>query len=67
MLMPPATLNATEIALRVPHRGAMCLLDRVTSWSEENISASATIQIHQNPLTIAGKLDSTPWQYMEHY
>ncbi len=59
MLMPPATLSAKEIALRVPHKGAMCLLDSVESWSEENISASAIIDIDKNPLTIAGKLDST--------
>jgi predicted hotdog family 3-hydroxylacyl-ACP dehydratase len=37
----------------------MCLLDSVESWSEENISASAMIDIDENPLTIAGKLDST--------
>jgi predicted hotdog family 3-hydroxylacyl-ACP dehydratase len=57
--MPPATLNSAEIAARVPHKGAMCLLDRVESWSEENISAIANIQIESNPLAIAGKLDST--------
>jgi predicted hotdog family 3-hydroxylacyl-ACP dehydratase len=59
MLMPPATLNATEIALRVPHRGAMCLLDSIESWSEETISARAILQVDKNPLTIAGLLYST--------
>jgi predicted hotdog family 3-hydroxylacyl-ACP dehydratase len=59
MLLPPATLNATEIALRVPHRGAMCLLDSIESWSEETISAHAIIQVDKNPLAIAGQLDST--------
>jgi predicted hotdog family 3-hydroxylacyl-ACP dehydratase len=57
--MPPATLNSKEIALRVPHKGAMCLLERVDSWSEENINASANIQIAGNPLAIDGMLDST--------
>jgi predicted hotdog family 3-hydroxylacyl-ACP dehydratase len=57
--MPPATLNAAAIALRVPHRGAMCLLDSIESWSEESITASAIIQLDKHPLTIADKLDST--------
>jgi predicted hotdog family 3-hydroxylacyl-ACP dehydratase len=57
--MPPATLNAAQIALRVPHRGPMCLLDSIESWSEENINARAIIHVDKNPLTIAGKLDST--------
>jgi predicted hotdog family 3-hydroxylacyl-ACP dehydratase len=59
MLMPPATLNAAEIALRVPHKGAMCLLNRIESWSEESIRAIAIIHVEKNPLTIDSKLDST--------
>jgi predicted hotdog family 3-hydroxylacyl-ACP dehydratase len=57
--MPPATLNHADIALRVPHRDAMCLLDTVASWSEETICASANIDVKSNPLAIDGQLDST--------
>jgi predicted hotdog family 3-hydroxylacyl-ACP dehydratase len=57
--MPPTTLNHSQIALRVPHRGAMCLLNAVESWTEESIFANAVINKNTNPLAIEGKLDST--------
>jgi predicted hotdog family 3-hydroxylacyl-ACP dehydratase len=59
MLMPPVILNSIEIARRVPHKGAMCLLDTVESWSSDEIFASAIIHSKTNPLMIDGKLDST--------
>jgi predicted hotdog family 3-hydroxylacyl-ACP dehydratase len=37
----------------------MCLLESVESWSEESISAHASIDVESSPLTIAGKLDGT--------
>jgi predicted hotdog family 3-hydroxylacyl-ACP dehydratase len=59
MSMPPATLNSVDIALRVPHKGSMCLLDSIRSWSEDAIFANAIISVKNNPLMIQGKLDST--------
>jgi predicted hotdog family 3-hydroxylacyl-ACP dehydratase len=59
MLMPPLTLNKIEIALRVPHKDAMCLLDTVESWSSDDIFANAIIDSKTNPLMIEGQLDST--------
>jgi predicted hotdog family 3-hydroxylacyl-ACP dehydratase len=59
MSMPPATLNSADIALRVPHKGPMCLLDSIESWSENVICANAIIDVKSNPLVIEGKLDST--------
>ncbi|HEX9810525.1 MAG TPA: 3-hydroxylacyl-ACP dehydratase [Burkholderiales bacterium] len=36
------TLKATAIGALIPHAGAMCLLDEVVSWTEEEIVCSAT-------------------------
>jgi predicted hotdog family 3-hydroxylacyl-ACP dehydratase len=38
---PPATLDHAGIEALVPHRGAMCLLDRMLSWSEARIECVA--------------------------
>ena len=35
------TLDRAGIETRIPHRGAMCLLDRMTSWSAERIECVA--------------------------
>lgn len=37
----PATLDRVGIALRIPHQGRMCLLDRLLSWSPEQIHCAA--------------------------
>ncbi|MDP1789840.1 MAG: hydroxymyristoyl-ACP dehydratase [Methylibium sp.] len=37
----PATLDRAGIALRIPHQGRMCLLDRLLSWSPEHIHCVA--------------------------
>ncbi|MEO6896957.1 MAG: hydroxymyristoyl-ACP dehydratase [Caldimonas sp.] len=39
--MKPETLDHAGIAALVPHRGPMCLLDRMTSWSETGIECIA--------------------------
>ena len=38
----PATLDRAGIAARVPHRGRMCLLDRLLGWDAQAIECSAT-------------------------
>jgi predicted hotdog family 3-hydroxylacyl-ACP dehydratase len=38
----PATLDRAGIAARIPHRGAMCLLDRLERWDAERIVCTAT-------------------------
>lgn len=44
-------LNKAELAALIPHRGAMCLLDRVDSWDDERIAcAAAGHQDADNPL-----------------
>ena len=37
----PEQLDHAGIESRIPHRGPMCLLDRVTSWSADRIEAVA--------------------------
>ncbi len=39
--MSPETLDHAGIAALVPHRGPMCLLDRMTSWSATRIECVA--------------------------
>lgn len=43
----PATLDRAGIALRIPHQGRMCLLDRLLSWSPEQIHCAA--ENHSEP------------------
>jgi len=38
----PAQLDHAGIEALVPHRGAMCLLDRMVSWDESRIECLAT-------------------------
>ncbi len=38
---PPLTLDHAGIAALVPHRGRMCLLDRLCRWSAESVHCSA--------------------------
>ena len=39
--MTPARLDHADIEALIPHRGPMCLLDRVTSWDETRIDCIA--------------------------
>jgi predicted hotdog family 3-hydroxylacyl-ACP dehydratase len=43
-------LNRTEIERRVPHAGAMCLLDAVTHWDASSIACEARAPTPQHPL-----------------
>ena len=55
MLNP--TLNAIDIARRIPHQGAMCLLDRVTQWDVTTIVCTASShRALGNPLRAHGRL-----------
>ncbi len=40
--MNPQTLDRAGIAARIPHSGAMCLLDGLHSWSDSHIRCSAS-------------------------
>jgi predicted hotdog family 3-hydroxylacyl-ACP dehydratase len=47
----PATLDHAAIAARIPHRGAMCLLDRVEGWDGGAIRCRASShRAPDNPL-----------------
>jgi predicted hotdog family 3-hydroxylacyl-ACP dehydratase len=45
--MTPATLDHAGIEALIPHRGSMCLLDRMTSWDETRIECVAVN--HRDP------------------
>lgn len=45
--MSPETLDHAGIAALIPHRGPMCLLDRMTSWSATGIECIAVD--HRDP------------------
>ncbi len=51
MSTPTAPLDRDQIAARIPHTGAMCLLARVERWSERDIRCIATShRAADNPL-----------------
>jgi predicted hotdog family 3-hydroxylacyl-ACP dehydratase len=53
----PRRIGADEIYARIPHAGAMRLLDAVLSWDEKSIHCSATSHAdRQNPLGDRGVL-----------
>lgn len=53
----PQTMDREGIARRIPHSGAMCLLDRLESWDAEAIHCSTTSHLQpDNPLRTAGGL-----------
>jgi len=53
----PATLDRAGIEQRIPHRGRMCLLDRLDSWSAAEIRCSALSHVDSdNPLRTASGL-----------
>jgi len=45
--MTPATLDRAGIAARIPHAGAMCLLERMTGWSADAIEC--VVINHRDP------------------
>ncbi len=50
-------LERAAIAARIPHQGAMCLLDRVIDWNPESIRC--TSRSHRqpaHPLAVGGRL-----------
>ena len=50
-------LDHDWIAARIPHRGSMCLLDRVLEWDDRRIRcAAATHRAGDNPLRAHGRL-----------
>ena len=55
--MNPATLDHAGIAARIPHSGAMCLLESLDAWSAEHIRCTATSHRNaNNPLRTGGML-----------
>lgn len=53
----PWQLDAAGIAARIPHHGAMCLLDSVVSWSDNCVHCRASSHRHaDNPLRDNGRL-----------
>jgi predicted hotdog family 3-hydroxylacyl-ACP dehydratase len=52
-----AVLDRAWIAERIPHAGAMCLLDQVVAWSDESIRCLAhSHRDPHNPLRSLGRL-----------
>jgi Predicted 3-hydroxylacyl-(acyl carrier protein) dehydratase len=53
-------LDHAWIASRIPHKGSMCLLDRVTDWNETRIVCKANShRSPDNPLRQEGRLGIT--------
>jgi predicted hotdog family 3-hydroxylacyl-ACP dehydratase len=53
----PATLDRAGIALRIPHSGTMCLLDRLERWTPSEIDCVANNHARaDNPLRSASGL-----------
>jgi predicted hotdog family 3-hydroxylacyl-ACP dehydratase len=59
MTAAPATLEHAGIAARVPHGGAMCLLDALLSWTTDDVVCRVVNHADaQHPLRWAGVLPS---------
>jgi predicted hotdog family 3-hydroxylacyl-ACP dehydratase len=57
LINPPPVLQHGDIAMRIPHQGAMCLLDRVTAWDGSQIFCEAVSHgASDNPLRAYGRL-----------
>ena len=57
MSFVPQTLERDGIAQRIPHRGSMCLLERLEGWDAETIRCSTTTHRQaDNPLRTASGL-----------
>ena len=53
----PATLDRAGIEARIPHRGSMCLLDRLAAWDAQAIHCTTATHAHpDNPLRTASGL-----------
>jgi predicted hotdog family 3-hydroxylacyl-ACP dehydratase len=53
----PQTLDQAGIARRIPHSGAMCLLERLESWNDDSIHCTTTSHaLATNPLRTASGL-----------
>jgi len=58
-LMQPATLNAQDIAQRIPHGDSMSLLDSVIAWDQHTIHCQSNSYTRaENPLRESGSLAS---------
>jgi len=56
----PATLDRAGIAARIPHAGAMCLLDRLLGWSAGEVRCRAVGHADPaHPLRHGGALPAT--------
>lgn len=56
----PGTLQAQDIARRIPHQGSMCLLDCVTAWDDNQIRCEASShRFASNPLRAHGRLGAS--------
>lgn len=52
-------LDRDWIAQRIPHAGAMCLLDRVLAWDADRLRCLATSHLRpDNPLRTGGRLSA---------
>ena len=62
-MIPTGRLDHDAIAARIPHAGAMCLLDRVVSWDESHIECAgrgcSPIGAPPHPLAQDGRLPAT--------
>jgi predicted hotdog family 3-hydroxylacyl-ACP dehydratase len=57
MSRAPATLDRAGIAARIPHQAPMCLLERMLSWSDDEIVCFANDAADAaHPLRLAGAL-----------
>jgi predicted hotdog family 3-hydroxylacyl-ACP dehydratase len=57
VLRQPDTLGRREIERRIPHKGAMCLLDAVLAWDESSITCQAgSHRASDHPLRAHGRL-----------
>ena len=53
----PSTLDREAIAARIPHSGAMCLLDRLLAWTAQDIRCGTFSHLDPaNPLRRGGQL-----------
>ena len=61
----PQTLDRAGIALRIPHSGSMCLLERLEGWDTESIRCTTTTHaLADNPLrTESGLLAPNAIEY----
>ena len=56
-MMAPLLLDRTGISARIPHAGAMCLLDSVSFWDAGRIICTATGHRRpDHPLRLGGRL-----------